>query len=97
MVFNKNSYLKLVSWNNFNLGIYRLWLISYVMVFKFNKTEKPFGGVVEWFKALVLKTIFLGRKEIYKLSIIGWYNFNLKGKTISIKYPYRDKVATLSR
>ena len=24
--------------------------------FKFNKTEEPFGGVVEWFKALVLKT-----------------------------------------
>ena len=26
------------------------------MGFKFNKTEEPFGGVVEWFKALVLKT-----------------------------------------
>ena len=28
------------------------------MVFKFNKTEKPIGGVVEWFKALVLKARF---------------------------------------
>ena len=25
------------------------------MDLKFNKTEEPFGGVVEWFKALVLK------------------------------------------
>ena len=77
MVFNKNYYLKLLSWNNFNLGIYRLRLISYVKVFKFNKTEKPFGGVVEWFKALVLKTIFLRIKLIYKLSAICWYNKNL--------------------
>ena len=26
--------------------------------FKFNKTEEPSGGVVEWFKALVLKAIW---------------------------------------
>ena len=29
------------------------------------------GGVVEWFKAQVLKTIFLEKKKIYKLSVIA--------------------------
>jgi len=33
----------------------------------FNKTEEPFGGMVEWFKALVLKTIFFKKYEFINL------------------------------
>ena len=65
------------------------------MVFKFTKTEESFGGVVEWFKALVLKTKESRLNKIFKILQKLLYN-KVPNKTILIiKQTYRDSVTKL--
>ena len=65
------------------------------MVLKFNKTKEPFGGVVEWFKALVLKTNESGLNKNFKILQKHSYHKILNKTILIIKSPYQDSVTIL--